>query len=83
MISDPQEMSEVFVRSLSSVFSPVLLQVVNLYQESETEMDKAFSQLSKLDKSSAPGNDGVNPKLLKSCAVTPPYPLMLTYIKSL
>ena len=90
MISDRQEMSEVFVRSFSSVFSPVLPQVVNPHQESDTEMsqihltiDKVFSQLNKLDESSAPGSDGVNPKLLKSCAVTLSYPLLLIYIKSL
>ena len=29
VISDPQEMTEVFVRSFSSVFAPVLPQVVN------------------------------------------------------
>ena len=84
MISDPQEMSEVFGRSFSSVFSPVLPQVVNPHQESETEMssihliiDKVFSRLKILDESSAPGSNGIHPKLLKSCAATLPYPLLL------
>ena len=65
------------MHSCSSVFSLVLPQVVNPYQDSETEMsqihlniEKVFSQLNKLDEPSAPGSDGVNPKLLKSCAVT-------------
>ena len=38
VISDPQEMKEVFVRSFSSVFSPVSSQVGKPHQESETEM---------------------------------------------
>ena len=77
VISDPQEMSEVIMRSFSSVFSLVLPQVVNPHQESETEMsqihltiDKVFFQPNKLDESFAPGSDGVNPKQLKSSAVT-------------
>ena len=56
-------MSEVFVRSFSSVFSPVLPQVVNPHQESDTEMsqihltiDKVYSQLNKLDESSVLGD---------------------------
>ena len=84
MISDPQDMSEVFVRSFSSVFSPVLPQVVNPYQESEAEMsqihltiDTVFSQLNKLHGSSASGSDGVNPKLFKSCAVTLSYIIII------
>ena len=87
VISNPEEMSEVFVRIFSSVFSPVLPQVVNPHQESEKEMsqihltiDKVFSLLNKLNESSAPGSDGVNPKLLKSCAVTLSYILLLFYI---
>ena len=78
------------MRSFSSVFSPVLPQIENPHQESETEViqihltiDKVFSQLNKLDESSAPGSDGVNPKLLKTCAVTLSHPLSLIYIKSL
>ena len=90
VISDPQEMSEVFVRSFSSVFSTVLPQVIIPHQESETEMrkirltiEKVFFQLNKLDETSAPGSDGVNHKLLKSCVATLSYPLFLIYIKSL
>ena len=63
---------------------------MNLHQESETEMsqthltiDKVFSQLNKIDESSAPGSEGVKRKLLKFCAVTLSYPLSLIYIKSL
>ena len=63
---------------------------MNPHQEGEFEMsqidltkDKVFSQLNKLDESFAPGSDGVNPKLLKSCADTLSYPLLLIYIKSL
>ena len=75
-MSDPQEISEVFVRSFKSVFSLVLPQVVNPLQESETEMSKKhLTQLNTFNESSAPGSDGVNPKLLKSCAVTLSYPL--------
>ena len=84
MISDPQAMSEVFVRIFNSVLSPVLHQVVNPHQETGTEMsqihltiDKVFSQFIKLDESSAPGSDSVNPKLLKSYAVTQSDPLLL------
>ena len=58
VIYDPQEMSELFVRSFSSVFSPVMSQVVNPHQESETKMrqihlamDKVSSQLNKLHES--------------------------------
>ena len=83
-------MGEVFVRSFNSVFSPVLPQVVNLYQESRTELrqmhltiDKVFSHLNKLDKSSAPKSDRVKPKLLKSYAATLSYPLLLIYIERL
>ena len=83
-------MSELFVRNSSSVFSPVSPQVENSHQESETEvrqinltMDKVFSQRNKLDESSAPGSDGVYPKLLKSCAATLSYQLLLIFIKSL
>ena len=89
VISDLQEMSEVFACSFSSVFSPVLTQKVNPYLKRETEMsqlhltiDKVFSQLNKKDESSAPGSDGINPKLLKSCAVTLSYPLLLLFIES-
>ena len=46
-------------------------------------LDQVFSQLNKLDESSALGSNGVNPKLLKSSAVTLSYPLLLNYIKSL
>ena len=38
VISEPLEMSEVFVCSFISVFSPVLPQVVNHHRESKTEM---------------------------------------------
>ena len=87
MIFDPQEMSEVFVRSIRSVFLPVLPQVLNPNQESETEMSqlhltlyKVFSQLNNLDESSAPGSDDVNHKLFKSCAVTLSYtPLLILH----
>ena len=54
VIPDRQEMSEVFVHSFRSVFSPVLPLEVNPHQESETEMrqihlsiDEVFSQLNK------------------------------------
>ena len=90
VLSDPQEKNEVFVRSFSSVLSPVLPQVVNPHQESENDMsqihltvNKMFSQLNNLDESSAPGSDGVNLKLLKSRAVTLSYQLLLIYFKSL
>ena len=46
-------------------------------------IDKVISQLNKLDGSSAPGIDGVNPKLLKFCAVTLSSPLLLIYNKLL
>ena len=56
VISHPQKMSEVFVRSFSSAFSSVLPQVVNPHQESKTErsqihmtLDKVISQHIKLD----------------------------------
>ena len=74
VISDIREMSEVFVRSFSSVFPPVLPQVLNPHEERETEMSQIHS---------APGSDGVSPKLLKSCDVTLSYPLLLIYIKLL
>ena len=70
------------MRSFSSMFSPVLPQVVNPHQVSETR-GKVFSQLIKLEESSAPGNAGFNPKLLKICAVTLSYPLFQIFIKSL
>ena len=82
MIYVPQEMSEVLVRSFSSLFSPVLPQVVYPHQESESEMspihlsiDKVFSQLIRIHESSAPGSDSVDRKRLKSCVASLLYPL--------
>ena len=80
MISDHQEINEIFVLSFSSVFSPVLAQVVNSNLESETEM---FSQFIKLKEAPAPGSEGADPKMLKTCAVTLSYPLLLIYVKLL
>ena len=72
-------MNRVFFRSYSLVLSPVFPQVMtnNLH----LIKDKVFSQLIKLDKSSAPGSGGVNPKLIKSCAVTVSIPILLFYIE--
>ena len=53
------------------------------WMKNETKTKKIGDGPLKLDESSAPGSDGVNHKLLKLCAVTLSYPLLIIYVKSL
>ena len=44
--------------------------------------DNVYSTLCKLNVSSSPGGDGVNPQVLRSCAGPLAYPLPLLYVRS-
>ena len=90
ILTDPAEMSEVFAEYFASVFRIDGPGTVEEHQRSDAEMDPlrltydaVLDVLSRLDTSSAPGPDGVHPKLLRECAQALTFPLLLIFESSL
>ena len=90
LVSDPLEMSEVFLGSFASVFCTETPDSVEAHQVSDESMDPlwitvddVFRALLALDPSGSPGEDGVHPEVLRSCAHTLAFPLHRIFVSSI
>ena len=90
VISEPDQMAELFADSFCSVYNetiplaPSASQQFSGYMEPVTlSYDMVLGYLLKLDKTSSSGPDGLHPQLLKACASALAYPLYVLFVRSL
>ena len=90
VVSEPELMAEVFANGFCSVYDETVAPSTDFDQQFSGSMepltlsyDIIFELLMKLDSSSSPGPDGIHPHLLKACAHSLAYPLLVVFSRSL